>query len=117
MVHLIQDPKGETVMDPSTAADAVMSIQSKPTSVAGPPSQDDVSKLKQRILELERKLQGSYNIVMIARKFLYHSGCTILIFQIVHCEQYSQEFTIKHVASCYDYSSVISWFNSLSVDC
>jgi hypothetical protein len=56
MVHLIQDPKGENVMGPSTTADTATSIQSKPTSVAGPPSQDDVSKLKQRILELERKL-------------------------------------------------------------
>ncbi len=72
MVHLIQDPKGETVMDPSTTADAVMSIQSRsrPTSTAGPPSQDNISQLKQRILELERKLQGRYNIIMIARKFL-----------------------------------------------
>ena len=58
MVHLIQDPKGETVMDHSATADTAMSIQSKPTSVAGPSSQDDVSQLKQRILELERKLQA-----------------------------------------------------------
>jgi beta-lactamase class A len=50
-------------MDPSTTAGAVMSIQSRsrPTSTVGPPSQDNVSQLKQRILELERKLQGRYN--------------------------------------------------------
>ena len=59
MVHLIQDPKGETVMDPSGTADTAMNIQSKPTSVTGQSSQGDVSQLKQRILELERKLQAN----------------------------------------------------------
>ena len=58
MVHLIQDPKGESVMDPSGTADTAMSIHTKPTSVTGQSSQDDVSQLKQRILELERKLQA-----------------------------------------------------------
>ena len=81
MVHLIQDPKGETVMDPSGTADAAMlSIQSKPTSVAAPSSQDNVSQLKQRILELERKLQAK-GIVMICQKFLYHSGILFLYFR------------------------------------
>ena len=58
MVHLIRDPKGETVMDHSATADTAKSIHTKPTSVTGPSSQDDVSQLKQRILELERKLQA-----------------------------------------------------------
>ena len=57
MVHLIRDPKGETVMGPST--DTAISIHTKPTAANGPSSQDDVSQLKQRILELERKLQDN----------------------------------------------------------
>ena len=57
MVHLIQDPKGETVMGPSTTADKVMNVQTRPTSTTGPPSQqEEVAQLKQRILELEREL-------------------------------------------------------------
>ena len=63
MVHLIRDPIGEIVMAPSTA-DTAMSIHTKPTVANGPSSQDDVSQLKQRILELERKLQDN-GIVMI----------------------------------------------------
>ena len=59
MVHLIQDPKGETVMGPSTTVDTAMHIQTKPSSMTGPPSQqEEVAQLKQRILELERGLHG-----------------------------------------------------------
>ena len=91
MVHLIQDPKGESVMDPSGTADTAMSIQSKPTSVTGQSNQDDVSQLKQRILELERKLQAKgiiITIITIHWKFLYHSWCMYyhLIFRyIAYC--------------------------------
>ena len=47
MVHLIQDPKGVSVMDPSMAADKAMSIQARPLSTTGPPSQqEEVSQLK-----------------------------------------------------------------------
>ena len=57
MVHLIQDPKGETVMGPSTTADKAMNIHTRPTSTTGSPSQqEDVAQLKQRILDLEREL-------------------------------------------------------------
>ena len=86
MVDLIQDPKGESVMGPSTA-DTATSIHTKPTAANGPLSQDDVSQLKQRILELERKLQDN-GIVMIFWKFLLSFWCIIFtIFQVVHCEQ------------------------------
>ena len=39
MVHLIQDPKGETVMGPSTNIDTAIHVQTKPSSTTGPPSQ------------------------------------------------------------------------------
>ena len=79
-VQMIWDPKGESVMDPSGTIDKAMSIHTKPMAANGPSSQDNVSQLKQRISELEIKLQakGIIIIIMICRKFLYHSGCIII---------------------------------------
>ena len=58
MLHLIRDPKGETVMGPSTTADTAVHIQIKPLSMTGPTSQqEEVAQLKQRVLELERELR------------------------------------------------------------
>ena len=58
MLHLIRDPKGETVMGPSTTADTAVHIQTKPLSMTGPTSQqEEVAQLKQRVLELERELR------------------------------------------------------------
>ena len=62
MVNLIHDPKGESVMDPTTSTDKAMQqhIQiNKPTSMNGLTSQqDEVARLKQRVLELEKELHG-----------------------------------------------------------
>lgn len=81
MVHLIRDPKGESVMGPSTTADTAMSIQTKPTSTTVPPSQQDleeVAQLKQRVLELERKLHDK-GIIMTSFSIIH---LIIPIFQI-----------------------------------
>ena len=60
MVNLIQYPKGEGVMDPTTSIDRATQqhIQiNKPTSMNGLTSQqDEVARLKQRVLELEKEL-------------------------------------------------------------
>ena len=59
MVHLVHDPKGETVMGPSTTADTAVYIQTKPMSTTGPTSQqEEVAQLRQRVLELERELHA-----------------------------------------------------------
>ena len=63
MVNLIQDPKGESVMEPSLSIDKTTQqhIQTnKPTRFmnGSTSQQDEVAKLKQRVLELEKELHG-----------------------------------------------------------
>ena len=55
MVHLIRDPKGETVMDHSTSKNY---LQTKSVSNTGTTNQqEEVAQLKQRVSELEKELE------------------------------------------------------------
>ena len=58
MVHLVKDPKGETVLDLSSSTDNKLSIITTKyvSKVEATGHLDEVVGLKQRITELEKKL-------------------------------------------------------------
>ena len=58
MVNLIRDPKGESVMDPSNSTDKVMQQQIQILKPLSSSQQDEVTRLKQRVTELEKELNS-----------------------------------------------------------
>ena len=58
MVNLIRDPKGESVMEPSSSTDKAMQQQIQILKPLSSSQQDEVARLKQRVTELEKELHG-----------------------------------------------------------
>lgn len=57
MIHLFKDPKGETVLDPSSTGDTCTTIVKTSVPMTEVPNQvDGVTGLKQQISQLEKKL-------------------------------------------------------------
>ena len=67
MVHLARDPKGETVLDPSSTTDRKLSsIPTKYVDKAEVTGHlDEVNSLKQRISQLEKKLEEVHKILLL----------------------------------------------------
>ena len=63
MVHLVKDPKGETVFEPSSSTDRKLNIVPTKGEVTG--QVDEIIGLKQRISELEKKLKEVCMIINI----------------------------------------------------
>ncbi len=58
MVNLIRDPKGESVMEPTSSTDRAMQQQIQTLKPPTLSQQDEVARLKQRVTELEKELHG-----------------------------------------------------------
>ena len=59
MIHLVRDPTGESVFGPTTTTidTGAMHVETKSTALTEG-RRDEVVQLKQRVLELEKELNG-----------------------------------------------------------